>query len=197
MTNRAVVAKCVLENAFITAESGLDSYCVKVRFDTLQQMQDFHQYLMLESKAKLGAGAVPLESSMKLDKPAKVGFGSFGVGVSWATVISAAQRNYEYHTSAEYEWLRDADPVEMQTAFRNIFGTPPQAAAPQPAEVAGEDKQYREKCSAAATKVQEFLKDKCSWFGDDCIVSLHYLDFAESILPLISTTAPKAPEIEK
>lgn len=32
---------------------------------------------------------------MKLDKPAKVGYGVFREGVDWSTVIGAAQRNYE------------------------------------------------------------------------------------------------------
>lgn len=31
-----------------------------------------------------------------LDKPAKVGTGTFGIGIEWSTVIGAAQRQYEY-----------------------------------------------------------------------------------------------------
>lgn len=36
-----------------------------------------------------------------LDKPAKVGAGTFGVGIKWSTVISAAQRQYEYANNLE------------------------------------------------------------------------------------------------
>lgn len=36
------------------------------------------------------------EAGPKLDAPAKVGGGSFSVGVAWETVIKAAQRSYEY-----------------------------------------------------------------------------------------------------
>lgn len=42
------------------------------------------------------AGASEGQADRKLDKPAQVSHTSFGVGVSWSTVIGAAQRHYEY-----------------------------------------------------------------------------------------------------
>jgi hypothetical protein len=44
----------------------------------------------------LAAGASEGQAERKLDKPAQVSHTSFGVGVSWSTVIGAAQRHYEY-----------------------------------------------------------------------------------------------------
>lgn len=46
------------------------------------------------------------ETGLKLDKPAKVGGGRFGVGVKWSTVIGAAQRLYEYEVTPEKEAAR-------------------------------------------------------------------------------------------
>ena len=48
------------------------------------------------ASAILSAGGSEGQAEPKLDKPAQVSHTSFGVGVSWATVIGAAQRHYEY-----------------------------------------------------------------------------------------------------
>lgn len=57
----------------------------------------------------------------RLDKPAKVGGGRFGVGIKWSTVITAAQRLYEYEVTPEKEAERIAGADQkMQALWHHI-----------------------------------------------------------------------------
>lgn len=63
----------------------------------------------------------------RLDKPAQVGNGRFGVGVKWSTVIGAAQRHHEYMNTPELEAERIAKGNEFWSEFRRA--AVPQAGA--------------------------------------------------------------------
>lgn len=62
---------------------------------------------------------------IRLDKPAQVGNGRFGVGVKWSTVIGAAQRHHEYMNTPEREAERIA---QAQVLADFVLG---RAAVPQ------------------------------------------------------------------
>ncbi|WP_438396390.1 hypothetical protein [Caballeronia sp. DA-9] len=56
----------------------------------------------------------------RLDKPAQVGNGRFGVGVKWSTVIGAAQRHHDYMNTPE----KERDRIAMGKEFFERFGEP-------------------------------------------------------------------------
>jgi hypothetical protein len=68
------------------------------------------------------AQSVPVD---RLDKPAQVGNGRFGVGVKWSTVIGAAQCHHEYMNTPE----KERDRIAMGKEFFERFGAP---QPPQP-----------------------------------------------------------------
>jgi hypothetical protein len=61
---------------------------------------------------KLFAHPTP-DDAQRLDKPAQVGNGRFGVGIKWSMVIVAAQRHYDFMNTPEKEAERIANAKEL------------------------------------------------------------------------------------
>jgi len=78
----------------------------------------------------------------KLDKPAKVGNGTFGIGIKWSTVIRAAQRLYEFEVTPEKEAERIAKANESFAEFKRHV-----------AQVSGQDREDAERL--------DWLRDTC------------------------------------
>lgn len=70
----------------------IDKLKVKSGYSGKSQQWQFGFDLACRELAK--AQAVP--DGFVLNKPAKVGSGTFGIGVKWSIVIGAAQRQFEY-----------------------------------------------------------------------------------------------------
>jgi hypothetical protein len=96
------------------------------------QLAAFADMATIRAALQDKAGEVPADGWLKLDKPATVGAGTFGVGVSSRLVVEAAQRAYKYkreHESCTKEEMQ-ADEVRRRSVWDMIHGSPTAHPAP-------------------------------------------------------------------
>ncbi|KGP01106.1 hypothetical protein JT27_15010 [Alcaligenes faecalis] len=102
---------------------------------------------------KSARAALAQQDEPKLDKPAKVGAGRFGVGIKWSTVIAAAQRLHAYEVTPEKEAERIAGAEQKMQALRHHIA----AQAQQDADKVDAER-WRAYRAAAAGEDGEFLE---------------------------------------